>query len=59
MNPDFRKVALIAAVLGLLVSVFFALRDDDATGAGRSPVSPARDAVPQISPQERAVFGQG
>ena len=29
MNPDFRKVALIAASLGLLVSLFFALRDDD------------------------------
>ena len=34
MNPDFRKVALIAAALGLLVSLFFALRengDDEAT----------------------------
>ena len=29
MNPDFRKVALIAASLGLLVSLFFALRPDD------------------------------
>ena len=29
MNPDFRKVALIAAVLGLLVSLFVALRPDD------------------------------
>jgi len=29
MNPDFRKVALIAAGLGLLVSLFFALRPDD------------------------------
>jgi hypothetical protein len=31
MNPDFRKVALIAASLGLLISLFFALRpgDDD------------------------------
>ena len=29
MNPDFRKAALIAAVLGLLVSLFFALRPDD------------------------------
>lgn len=29
MNPDFRKVSLIAAVLGLLVSLFFALRPDD------------------------------
>ena len=29
MNPEFRKVALIAAVLGLLVSLFIALRPDD------------------------------
>lgn len=29
MDPEFRKVALIAAVLGLLVSLFFALRPDD------------------------------
>jgi hypothetical protein len=29
MNPDFRKVALIAASLGLLISLFFALRPDD------------------------------
>jgi hypothetical protein len=36
MNPDFRKVALIAAGLGLLVSLFFALRpdDDNESGAG-------------------------
>ena len=34
MNPDFRKVALISASLGLLVSLFFALRpDDDDTAA--------------------------
>jgi hypothetical protein len=29
MNPDFRKVALIAAGLGLLVSLYFALRPGD------------------------------
>jgi hypothetical protein len=29
VNPEFRKVALIAAGLGLLVSLFFALRPDD------------------------------
>jgi glucose/arabinose dehydrogenase len=29
VNPDFRKVALISASLGLLVSLFFALRPDD------------------------------
>ncbi|MGZ8782158.1 MAG: hypothetical protein ACXWZB_01525 [Gaiellaceae bacterium] len=35
MNPNFRKVALIAASLGLLLSLFVALRpsdDDDAAG---------------------------
>ena len=38
MNPDFRKVALIAAALGLLVSLYFALRpggDDEATSTLR------------------------
>ncbi len=34
MNPDFRKVALIAAGLGLLVSLFFALRPNDDDEAG-------------------------
>jgi hypothetical protein len=29
MNPDFRKVALIAASLGLLLSLFLVLRPDD------------------------------
>jgi hypothetical protein len=29
MNPDFRKVALIAASLGLVISLFVALRPDD------------------------------
>ena len=29
MNPDFRRVALIAAALGLLVSLYFALRPGD------------------------------
>ena len=33
MNPEFRKVALIAAGLGLLVSLFFALRPDDDNGS--------------------------
>ena len=33
MNPDFRKVALIAATLGLLVSLFVALREDGDKGA--------------------------
>lgn len=38
MNPQFRKVALIAACLGLLVSLFLALRPDDEDGAvGTTP----------------------
>ena len=34
MNPDFRKVALIAAGLGLIVSLFVALRSEDDDVAG-------------------------
>ncbi len=34
MNPDFRRVALIAAALGLLVSLFFALRENGDDEAG-------------------------
>ena len=34
MSPDFRKVALIAASLGLLVSLFVALRPDDGDDGG-------------------------
>lgn len=42
MSPRFRKVALIAASLGLLLSLFLALRpQDDETTAPTSPESPA------------------
>ena len=34
MSPDFRKVALIAATLGLVVSLFVALRQDEDEPAG-------------------------
>lgn len=34
MNPDFRKVALIAASLGFVVSLFVALRQDEDEPAG-------------------------
>lgn len=48
MNPDFRKVALIAASLGLLVSLFLALRpqaDDPAgTTANATTTAPATTA---------------
>jgi hypothetical protein len=41
VNADFRKVALIAAALGLLVSLFFALRPDDdgAVGTTTAPTT--------------------
>lgn len=39
MNADFRKVALIAATLGLLVSLFFALRPNDDDAAGTTTVA--------------------
>ena len=39
MNPDFRKVALIAASLGLLISLFFALRDDDDDSAAQTTIA--------------------
>lgn len=67
MNPNFRKVALVAATLGLLVSFFMALRpDDDETAASPStttdlttptpPETPATttETTPQRSPRPRA-----
>lgn len=48
MNPDFRKVALIAACLGLLVSLFVALRPDgggeEAAGTTAAPTTTAETA---------------
>jgi len=46
MNADFRKVALIAASLGLLVSLFFALRPDDDGEAGPATTAPATMEAP-------------
>ena len=44
MSSDFRKVALIAASLGLLVSLFFALRpDDDDEAAGTTTTATTTD----------------
>jgi len=57
MNPDFRKVALIAASLGLLISLFFALRDDDedsaaqTTTAQTTTVQTTTEAPPTTSEQ--------
>ena len=56
MNPEFRKVALAAAVLGLVVALFVALRpndDDDAavttvaatTGAATTTAAPAEQTT--------------
>ena len=44
MNPELRRIALIAASLGLILSLFFALRDD-----GGEP-----DAVPTTAPETTA-----
>ena len=51
MNPDFRKVALIAATLGLLVSLFFALRpgDDDKNATATTEAPPATTEAPSGS----------
>jgi len=52
VDPDFRKVALIAAGLGLLVSLFFALRpnDDDETAATTATTTepPATTAASEV-----------
>ena len=52
MNSDYRKVALIAASLGLLVSLFFALRPDEdeaaapATTVATATTAPAATTAP-------------
>ena len=55
MNPDFRKVALIAAGLGLIVSLFFALSpggDDETTptttAARTTTAATTAPAEPQV-----------
>ena len=58
MNADFRKVALIAASLGLLVSLFFALRpgDDDeaaATTAAQTTTAQTTTEVPPPTTSEQ------
>jgi hypothetical protein len=51
MNPTFRKVALIAATLGLLLSLFLALRpgDDDETAP---PTTTAAETRPATTAEE-------
>jgi len=47
MDPDFRKVALIAAGLGLLVSLFFALRpSDDGESAATTNAATTTESAP-------------
>lgn len=46
MSPDFRKVALIAASLGLLVSLFLALSPDD--GDDAAPTATEAASGPEI-----------
>jgi hypothetical protein len=52
MNPQFRKVALIAASLGLLVSLFLALRpnDDDETAAPTTTAGTTTEATTTTEP---------
>jgi hypothetical protein len=56
VNPEFRKVALIAACLGLIVSLFFALRPDDddeavgTTTAATTTVATTEPATTETEP---------
>ena len=56
MNPDFRKVALIAASLGLLVSLFIALRPDDdertTTTVARTTAETTTEASPGATTEQ-------
>ena len=54
MNPDFRKVALIAASLGLLISLFFALRPgDDNEQAARTTTAQTTTEAPPATTTEQ------
>ena len=51
MNPEFRKVALIAAALGLLVSLFVALRpNDEEDAAGTAAAAETTTAATTTEP---------
>jgi hypothetical protein len=52
MNPDFRKVALIAASLGLLVSLFVALRPDDEEAGTTTTIETTTAATTTEPPPE-------
>jgi hypothetical protein len=51
MSPQFRKVALIAAALGLLVSLFVALRPDDDENAAGTTTAQTTTAATTTEPQ--------
>jgi hypothetical protein len=53
VSPDFRKVALIAASLGLLVSLFFALKpDDDDEAAATTTAQTTTEAPPATTTEQ-------
>jgi hypothetical protein len=56
MDSDFRKVALIAASLGLLISLFFALRpDDDEDQAAQTTTAQTTTEPPPATTEEPPV----
>jgi hypothetical protein len=57
MDPRFRKVALISATLGLLVSLFFALRPDDEGADATTTVDQVTTTAPATTaPAEPGVL---
>ena len=52
MSPQFRKVALIAAALGLLLSLFVALRPNDDEDAAGTKTTAATTAATATEPAE-------
>ncbi|MGH3072619.1 MAG: hypothetical protein ACRDNB_10180 [Gaiellaceae bacterium] len=52
MNPQFRKVALIAATLGLLVSLFVALRPDDEDDGASITTAPTTTEPPATTTEQ-------
>jgi hypothetical protein len=52
VSPDFRKAALIAATLGLIVSLFFALRPDDEEDAASTTPGPTVAATTETQATE-------
>ena len=54
MNPEFRKVALIAAVLGLAVALFVALRPNDDDGPAATTAVTTQAATTAATTTEAA-----